>query len=156
MANSYSFNQISTILNSLVADAQGRTPNIATTPRNTAEFVTMATNAISAGTDPIMNSVMQLVNRTVFAYRPYTRKFQLLDVDGIEYGNTVRKITPVFTDGAQNQPQYNNQPADGSSSDQWTIKRPKTLQTIFTVLSAPNAAPALPSPRKKGCSPLPI
>lgn len=132
MANSYTFNQISAILNSIVADAQGRTPNIATTPRNTAEFVTMATNAISAGTDPIMNSIMQLVNRTVFAYRPYTRKFQLLDTDAIEYGNTVRKLTPVFVDGAKDQPQYNDQPADGSSSDQWTIKRPKTLQTVFT------------------------
>ena len=132
MANSYSFNQISTILNNIVADAQGRTPNIATTPRNTSEFVTMATNAISAGTDPIMNSIMQMVNRTIFAYRPYTRKFQLLDVDGVQFGNTVRKLTPVFIDGAQNQPQYNAQPVDGSSTDQWTIKRPKTMQTVFT------------------------
>lgn len=132
MANSYTFNQISTILNSIVADAQGRTANIATTPRNTAEFVTMATTALSAGTDPIMNSIMQMVNRTVFAYRPYTRKFQLLDVDGIEWGNTVRKITPIFTDGAENQPMYNSQPADGSASDQWTIKRPKVAQTVFT------------------------
>ena len=132
MANSYTFNQISTILNSIVADAQGRTANIATTPRNTAEFVTMATTALSAGTDPIMNSIMQMVNRTVFAYRPYTRKFQLLDVDDIGWGNTVRKITPVFTDGAEKQPMYNDQPVDGSSSDQWTIKRPKVVQTLFT------------------------
>lgn len=132
MANSYTFNQISTILNSIVADAQGRTANIATTPRNTAEFVTMATTALSAGTDPIMNSIMQMVNRTVFAYRPYTRKFQLLDVDGIEWGNTVRKITPIFTDGAENQPMYNAQPVDGGSTDQWTIKRPKVAQTVFT------------------------
>lgn len=132
MANSYTFNQISTILNSIVADAQGRTANIATTPRNTAEFVTMATTALSAGTDPIMNSIMQMVNRTVFAYRPYTRKFQLLDVDGIEWGNTVRKITPIFTDGAENQPMYNDQPVDGSATDQWTIKRPKVAQTVFT------------------------
>ena len=132
MANSYTFNQISTILNSIVADAQGRTANITTTPRNTAEFVTMASTALSAGTDPIMNSIMQMVNRTVFAYRPYTRKFQLLDVDGIEWGNTVRKITPIFTDGAENQPMYNAQPVDGGSSDQWTIKRPKVAQTVFT------------------------
>lgn len=132
MANSYTFEQISTILNQIVADAQGRTPDIATTPRNTADFVTMATSALAVGTDPIMNSIMQMVNRTVFAYRPYTRKFQMLDADNITWGNTVRKLTPIFADGAQDQPQYNAQPVDGSSSDQWTIKRPKTVQTVFT------------------------
>lgn len=132
MANSYTFEQISSILNSIVADAQGRTANISTTPRDTAEFVTMASTALAAGTDPIMNSLTQLINRTVFAYRPYTRKFQLLDVDGVEFGNTIRKVTPIFTDGASDSPQYNSQPVDGASSDQWTIKRPKTLQTHFT------------------------
>lgn len=132
MANSYTFEQISSILNSIVADAQGRTANISTTPRDTAEFVTMASTALAAGTDPIMNSLTQMINRTVFAYRPYTRKFQILDVDGIEFGNTIRKVTPIFTDGASDSPQYNSQPVDGASSDQWTIKRPKTLQTHFT------------------------
>ena len=132
MANSYTFNQISSILNSIVADAQGRTPDIATTPRDTSEFVTMATTALAAGTDPIMNSLTQLINRTVFAYRPYTRKFQLMDVDDVTFGNTIRKVTPIFNDGAANQPQYNDQPIDGASTDQWTIKRPKTLKTVFT------------------------
>ena len=132
MANSYTFEQISSVLNSIVADAQGRTPNIATTPRNTADFVTMAQTALAAGTDPIMNSLTQLINRTVFAYRPYTRKFQLMDVNSVDFGNTIRKVTPIFTDGAQNSPQYNSQPADGLSTDQWTIKRPKALQTVFT------------------------
>ena len=131
MANGYTFNQISTILNQIVADAQGRTASISTTPRNTSDFVTMATTAISAGTDPIMNSLTQLINKTVFAYRPYTRKFQLLERNDMEYGQIVRKVTPVFSDGAEDQPMYNNQPVDGSMTDQWTIKRPKTLQTNF-------------------------
>lgn len=132
MPNSYTFDQISTILNNIVADAQGRTASVATTPRTTSDFVTMAKLALSMGTDPIMNSINQLINKTVFAYRPYTRAFRILDTDSTEYGNTVRKLTPVFTDGAQNSPQYNDQPADGLSTDQWVIKRPKTLQTIFT------------------------
>lgn len=132
MANSYSFNQIATILNQLTADAQGRTASISTTPRNTYEFVTMATTALATGTDPIMNSLTQLINKTVFAYRPYNRKFKLLDSDAITYGNTVRKVTPIFVDGAEAQPMYNRQPADGNSTDQWTIKRPKTMQTVFT------------------------
>lgn len=132
MANSYTFNQISQILNQIVADAQGRTASIATAPRNTAEFVTMATTALQSGTDPIMNSLTQLINKTVFAYRPYTRKFKLMERDNIDFGNTVRKVTPVFADGAENQPMFNNQPVDGQATDPWTIKRPKTLQTLFT------------------------
>lgn len=131
MANSYSFNQIATILNSIVADAQGRTANIATTPRNSAEFVTMATTALSAGTDPIMNSLNQMINKTIFAYRPYNRKFQIMERNDLEFGNAIRKVTPIFTDGAENQPMYNNQPADGQATDHWTIKRPKTVQTNF-------------------------
>lgn len=132
MANSYTFDQISTILNQIVADAQGRTANIATTPRNTAQFVTMAQTALAAGSDPIMTAVTQLVNRTVFMYRPYSRKFKILETSDVEYGNTIRRITPIFTDGASNQPQYNAQPADGLSTDHWTIKRPQTLQTVLT------------------------
>lgn len=131
MANGYTFNQIATILNSIVADAQGRTASISTTPRTTKDFVTMAQSAVSVGTDPIMNSITQMINKTVFGYRPYNRKFKILDADNINYGNMVRKLTPIFTDGAENQPMYNSQPADGSATDQWTIKRPKTMQTVF-------------------------
>jgi len=131
MANSYTFEQISTILNNIVADAQGRTASIATTPRTTADFVTMATTAISAGTDPIMHSLVQMINKTVFAYRPYSRKFRVLETDAVDFGNITRKVTPIFVDGAENQPMYDSQPADGNSTDQWTIKRPKTLQTVM-------------------------
>lgn len=131
MANNYTFHQISTILNNIVADAQGRTANIATTPRNTHEFVTMAQTALTAGTDPIMHSIMQLVNKTVFGYRPYNRKLKILDADNATWGNTVRKLTPIFT-GAEDQPMFDDQPADGLSTDQWKIRRPQTLQTLFT------------------------
>lgn len=124
MANSYSFNQIATILNNIVADAQGRTANIATTPRNTSEFVTMATTAMSLGTDPIMHSLNSLINRSVFAFRPYTRKFKILDVDNVTFGNTIRKVTPIFADGAEISPcttvspQMDSPPTRGKSSAQ--------------------------------------
>lgn len=132
MANSYTFNQIATILNTLVQDAQGRSNNSLPTPRNTADFVTQATTALSGGTDPIMGSLTQLIAKTVFSVRPYRGKFAILDNDSLTYGNTVRKVTPIFIDSAANQPMFNAQPADGQSSDHWTIKRPKILQTMFT------------------------
>lgn len=132
MANNFTFNQIATILNTLVQDAQGRTNNATPVARNTAEFVTQASTALAMGTDPIMQSITQMIAKTIFSVRPYRGKFRLLDKEPLEYGNTVRKITPIFTDSAENQPMFNDQPADGQATDHWTIKRPQVLQTMFT------------------------
>lgn len=132
MANDYTFNQIATILNAIVQQAQGRAENTGHVPVNTSEFVSIANTAIqTVGLDPIMQSVTQMINRTIFAHRKYDRKFKVLENSDIAYGNAVRKITPLFTDSAETQPMYDSQPADGQSTDQWTIKRPKAIQTII-------------------------
>lgn len=128
---SYTFDQISTILNQIVKDATGR-GGAMTAPRNTKEFVSVAETAMSVGTDPIMNSISQMVGRTVFAARPYTAGMRLIDMDSLNYGNVVRKITPIYVDAAENQPMFNAQPADGQSTDQYIIKKPKALETRFT------------------------
>lgn len=130
---SYTFDQISTILNQIVQDATGRA-NL-TAPRNTKEFVAVAETALTAGTDPIMRSISQMVAKTVFAVRPYKASVRLIDKDAITYGNAVRKITPIFVDGAEAQPMFNDQPADGQSTDQYVIKRPQALETRFTGFS---------------------
>ena len=131
MANSYTFDQIATILNQIVADAQGRTADIATTPRDTSQFITMAQTALSVGTDPIMHSISQLINRSIFVARPYKSSFDILKWDNVTWGNAVRKLTPIFNDAAIENPEFDDTPADGASVDQWKIKKPKTLQTNF-------------------------
>lgn len=131
MANSYTFDQIATILNQIVADAQGRTADIATTPRDTSQFITMAQTALSVGTDPIMHSISQLINRSIFVARPYRSSFDILKWDNVTWGNAVRKLTPIFNDAAIENPEFDDTPADGASVDQWKIKKPKTLQTNF-------------------------
>lgn len=130
MANAFTFDQIATILNELTQDAQGRTGTMVA--RDTSQFVTQATTALAQGTDPIMSRLVQMISKTIFSVRPYTGKFKILDRDSLSFGNTVRKITPIFVDSAENQPMFNGQPADGQSTDQWTIKRPQVLQTLFT------------------------
>lgn len=132
MANDYTFHQAATILNAIVQQAQGRAENTGHTPVNTSEFVSIANTTIqTVGLDPIMQSVTQMINRTIFAHRKYDRKFKVLENSDIAYGNAVRKITPLFTDSAETQPMYNSQPADGQMTDHWTIKRPKAIQTII-------------------------
>ena len=90
--NSLSFNQLSTVLNSIVSQATG-VSNIA--PTNTSEFVSVAQTALKTGYDPIINAVSQVLSKTIFSMRPYTRKFKGLEVDNQMYGNIVRKINAV-------------------------------------------------------------
>lgn len=129
----FTFDQISTVLNQIVQDATGRT-----TPaviRDTKDFVTVAETALSAGTDPIMNSISQMIARTVISVRPYVASTRLLDTSALTYGNVVRKLTPIFNDSAENQPMFNAQPADGQSTDHYKIKRPRALETRFSGFS---------------------
>ena len=129
----FTFDQISTILNQIVQDATGRTATLA--PRNTKEFVAVAETALAVGMDPIMGAINQMIGRTIFSVRPYSAGTRLIDMDNLTYGNAVRKITPIFADAAENQPMFNDQPANGQSTDQYTIKRPQALQTNFSGFS---------------------
>lgn len=124
MANSLSFNQISSILNGMLTQVQGGTPaNI-----NTGNFVTVAQTALQNGYDPILNAISQMVMRTVFSIRAYNGKFRGLLMDNNVYGNAVRKLQVSDTT-------YENDPSwtltDGQSVDQWTVKKANVLQTNF-------------------------
>ena len=130
----FTFDQISTILNKIVGDVTGQNPAPGSY-RTTKDFVAAATTALSAGTDPIMHSISQMIGRTIFSIRPYDAATNLIDQDALTYGNAVRKITPIFIDGAENQPMYDDQPQDGQSTDHYIIKRPKALETRFTGFS---------------------
>lgn len=130
----FTFDQISTVLNKIVGDVTGQNPAPGSF-RTTKDFVAAAETALTYGTDPIMSSISQMIARTIISVRPYDAAAGLIDMDSLRYGNAVRKITPIFTDGAENQPMYDSQPADGYSTDQYIIKRPKALETRFTGFS---------------------
>lgn len=123
--NSLTFNQLSTVLNGIVSQATG-VSNI--TPTNTSEFVSVAQTALKTGYDPVINAISQVLSRTIFAMRPYTRKFRGLEVDNQMYGNIVRKINTVdknFEDDSR------LTLTDGSSVDQYTVNKPEVIQTNF-------------------------
>lgn len=137
MANDLTFTQISTVLNNVVQQATG-TKTIA--PVDTASFVTAAQTALKTGYDPVMNALSQVLSRSIFSIRPYSRKFKGLEVSESAYGNQVRKFNiadgdfedddrykyPVGYDSTQT-------PAngDGKSVDMMVLKKPKILQTNF-------------------------
>ena len=125
MANSMTFEQLSTILKTITDQVTGQT-NI--TPTDTSSFVNVAQTALSVGYDPIMSAISQLIARTVFSIRPYNRKFRNLAVSEERYGMVTRKINYAdkpFEDDASWELE------DGESVDMYTINKPSVLQTNF-------------------------
>lgn len=123
--NALTFNQCATLLNAINRQATGQN-NI--TPTNTAEFVTLATSTLATGYDPVINAISQVLSKTVFSVRPYSRKFSGLFMDVARWGNHVRKLQ-IIDKEAEND---NRAPLeDGKSVDQQAVNKPAVLQTNF-------------------------
>lgn len=125
MANDLSFDQLSTVLTAITNQATGVT-NIA--PLDTASFVSVAQMALKTGYDPLTTAISQVLSRTIFSVRPYTRKFKGLNVSNQRYGNHVRKLLSIdkpFEDDDR------LKLTDGESIDQYKVNKPKVLQTNF-------------------------
>lgn len=125
MANTLTFDQISTILNDIVKQATGMETMKAT---DTSSFVAQAQTALLAGNDRIMDSISQVLDRTIFSVRPYSAKFRGLRRTTQQWGNHVRKLGMIDDDWEDDQ----RQPlADDTAVDMYKIKKGKVLQTNF-------------------------
>ena len=125
MANDLSFNQLSAVLTAITNQATG-VNNIA--PVDTSSFVTVAQTALKTGYDPLTTAISQVLSKTIFSVRPYSRKFKGLNVSNQRYGNHVRKLLTIdkpFEDDDR------LKLADGESIDQYRVNKPKVLQTNF-------------------------
>lgn len=125
MANDLSFNQLSTVLTAITNQATG-VNNMA--PVDTSSFVTVAQTALKTGYDPLTTAISQVLSKTIFSVRPYTRKFKGLNVSNQRYGNHVRKLLTIdkpFEDDDR------LKLVDGQSIDQYKVNKPKVLQTNF-------------------------
>lgn len=124
MAN-LSFNDCSTLLASINAQATGRQ---GITPTNTAEFISVAQTTLLTGYDTVINAISQVLSKTIFAVRPYNRKFAGLTANEIRYGNHVRKLSVVDGEPEADQ-QYKLE--HGKSVDMQTVNKPAIVQTNF-------------------------
>ena len=125
MPSDLTFNQLSTVLSDIVAQATGQK---ALAPLNTASFITVAKKGLEAGYDPLSTAISQVLSRTIFSVRPYSRKFKGLNVSNQRYGNHVRKLLTIdkpFEDDDR------LKLVDGESIDQYRVNKPKVLQTNF-------------------------
>ena len=125
MANDLSFNQISTLLNAINQQATGQT-SIA--PVDTASFVSMATTLLQMGYDPLATAISQVLARTIFSVRPYSKLFKGIRVSNQKYGNHVRKLQVV------DRPLVDSKVYDLTDEyavDHYEVRKPKVLQTNY-------------------------
>lgn len=123
--NAMDFTQAATVLTEIVSQASGRKVIGPTTPN---EFVAVAKVGLETGYDALATAISQVLSRTIFATRPYNRKFAGLEADSIRYGNHVRKINFIDQDPEEDD---RIKLVDGASIDQYVVKKPQVLQTNF-------------------------
>ena len=135
--NTLNFEQVSTVLTSIVQQATGQT---VLTPTDTGSFTSVAQIALRADRDSVMQAISNVLARTIFSIRPYSAKMTGLMMDTFRWGGMMRKLSiadsaweddpaydwPALWDTNQNPPS-----GDGQAIDPWTIKKPNVLQTNF-------------------------
>lgn len=123
--NEMGFNQAATVLNAIVSQATGKANLTAT---DTSSFVSIAKLGLETGYDALSTAISQVLSRTIFSVRPYSRKFKGLEADALRYGNHVRKINYADSDFEEDD---RIKLTDNYSIDQYTVKKPKAIQTNF-------------------------
>lgn len=126
MANTLSIDQIGVLMQSVAEQATGRS---VMTPTNTKDFVAVAQTTLLAGKEAATNALSQLLSRTIYARRDeYRGALDILVMNEQAYGNHVRKVSAIDTDFEED-PHYTL--VDGTSIDQYVIRKPRALQTNF-------------------------
>lgn len=134
--NTLTFQQSSTVLNSLVQQATGRAAVISTE----ADFISVAQTALTLGKDVIFNALSNVLAKTIFAIRPYSASMKGLEKSLPQWGSYMRKFNivasdwkdddaykyPVTYDANQTVPTGN-----GGSVDPWIINKRDFVQTNF-------------------------
>lgn len=123
--NTMSFEDASAILNNIRQQVTGQA-SIA--PVNTAEFVSVGTTLLQSGYDPVLNAITQMVTKTIFSIRPYSRKFGGIKVDSEMWGSIVRKL--AVADKAL-EPNEEFDLVDGQSIDHYKVSKPDVLELKF-------------------------
>lgn len=123
--NDLTFNQLSTLLNSIQEQATGKSGMVAT---NSNEFVTIGQMVLKTGYDTTLNAISQVLTRTLFRVRPYSAKFKGLMVSNQRFGNVTRKLSIADKDFEDDDRQGK---ADGVSVDQYTINKPNVYELNF-------------------------
>ena len=119
------FEQVSTILGAIHAQVTGTTTLVQI---NTQNFVAVAQTTLKFGYEPVLAAISQVLSKTIFSVRPYSRKLAGLKADAVRYGNHVRKLVVLDNDWEDDD---SKGLTDGVAVDHYTVKKPTIVQTNF-------------------------
>lgn len=119
------FDQVATILNAVHGQVTGST---ALATINTQNFVAVAQTTLKSGYEPVLAAISQILSKTIFSVRPYSRKLASLKADAVRYGNHVRKLVVLDNEWENDQ---SKSLTDGAAVDHYVVKKPKVVQTNF-------------------------
>ena len=135
--NTLTFEQCSTVLNSLVQQATGRQSVISTE----ADFISVAQTALSISRDVIYNALTNVLSRTIFSIRPYSASMRGLEKSLPQWGAYMRKFNIIASDWKDDDAfkwpvtydatQTGHELGNGYSVDPWVISKREFLQTNF-------------------------
>ena len=125
--NTMTFEQAGAFLTALYEEATGQKPTIQIT--NTADYVSVGTTLLQGGLDPVVNGLVQLLDKTIFAMRVYNKKFEDIIMDERLYGAVTQKVN--FIDNDLDASDERLPLTDGTSLDPWKIKKPKVVTEMF-------------------------
>ena len=125
--NSLTFEQSSAFLMDMYKEATGQESTVQVV--DTATFTSVATTLLQMGYDPIINSITQVLNKSIYSIRPYSQKFRSINVDEEKWGSIVRKINYIDSDLDETDDRLAL--VDGESIDPYVVKKPKVVQTNF-------------------------
>lgn len=93
--NSFTFKQNSTMLNDIIQQLSGEKQIAAV---DEAEFVSVATTALSYGYDPLKTAISQVISKSLWVARAYEAVYPSLERNEEEWGGIVRKVTTLDID----------------------------------------------------------
>ena len=124
-ANNMNFEQIASVLNDIRKQVTGQS---ALAPIDESEFVSVGQTVLKAGYDPVLSAITQVLARTIFSNRPYSRKFAGIRRTSQEFGAITRKLAIADKD-FENDVRF--ELVDGVSVDMFTVNKPIVLQLNF-------------------------
>ena len=120
------FEQAASILTTLAAQATGAS-NLAV--QDISGYISVGQKTLKQGYDPLSIGVSQLVEKTIFAYRPYKGALSVLDRDAVEWGAITRKVSAI-QQAVENEGAYSL--TDGQHSpNMFSVRKPLLYQTNF-------------------------
>lgn len=124
--NAMAFEDAAAILTSLAQQATGQAVQAVV---DLSSYISVGQQTLRTGYDPLNIGLSQMVNKTIFSFRPYRGALASLDRDANEWGAITRKVNainqPVESEGSYAL-------TDGQHSpDMFDVRKPKLWQSNF-------------------------